>query len=65
MKSIVLALTLLTGSLIAGCATTSGGDYCDIARAVRPHKSDVLTDETKRALLTELRKLEKLCGVRP
>ena len=64
MKSIVLAMTLLTGSLIAGCATTSG-DYCDIARAVRPHKADVLSEATKRDMLAELKKLEKLCGVRP
>lgn len=64
MKSIVLATMLSTVSLIAGCATTSG-DYCDIARAVRPHASDVLSEQTKRDMLAELKKLEKLCGVRP
>lgn len=49
----------------SGCVTTKGGNYCDIARAVRPHKEDVLSEATKRGMLAELKKLERFCGVRP
>lgn len=49
--------------LLSGCATS--GNYCDIARPVRPSFGDSLTPETKRQILTENEKLQKLCGVKP
>lgn len=55
-----LALML---ALASGCATS--GSYCDIARPVRPSVDDNMTPETKRQILTENQKLEKLCGVKP
>ena len=49
---------------LSGCATV-GGSYCDVARPVRPSVEDQMTEGTKRQILTENEKLEKLCGVRP
>ncbi len=49
--------------LLSGCATS--GSYCDIARPVRPSVEDQMTSETKRQILTENEKLQKLCGVKP
>jgi hypothetical protein len=43
----------------------TGGNYCDVARAVRPSMEDVMTEETKRQILAENEKLAELCGVRP
>lgn len=57
-------MTMFIATLAAGCAT-SGGSYCDIARAVRPSVQDKLTTETARQILAENEKLAKLCGVRP
>lgn len=57
----MLALTL--GSL-SGCATASG-EYCSVARAIRPSVEDKMTDETKRQILAENMKIETLCGVKP
>lgn len=57
-------MTMCIATLSAGCAT-SGGSYCDIARAVRPSIQDKLTTETARQILAENEKLAKLCGVRP
>lgn len=65
MKSIVLGLLISTAVTVSGCATTSGGSYCDIARAIRPSVEDVMTDETKRQIVAENEKLAALCGVRP
>lgn len=58
-------LTMLTliGVFVGGCVTS--GNYCDIARPVRPSFGDSLTPETKRQILTENEKLQKLCGVKP
>ena len=61
---IVLAATISTAVFLSGCVTSSGS-YCDIAKAVQPHSTDVLSEATKRDMLTELEKLEQLCGVRP
>lgn len=55
-----LALMML---LASGCATS--GNYCDIARPVRPSIDDQMTPETKRQILAENEKLQKLCGVKP
>lgn len=65
MKSIVLGLLTLTVLSVSGCATTSGGSYCDIARAIRPSVEDVMTDDTKRQIVAENEKLAALCGVKP
>lgn len=54
---------MLTLLCLGGCATA--GSYCDVARPVRPSVEDSLTDGTKRQILAENTKLEKLCGVRP
>lgn len=65
MKSIVLGLLISTAVTVSGCATTSGGSYCDIARAIRPSVQDVMTEDTKRQIVAENEKLASLCGVRP
>jgi len=44
---------------------TTSGNYCDIAKAVRPSVVDQLTDETKRQIVRENEKLAALCGVKP
>lgn len=54
---------VLTTLSVSGCVTA--GSYCDIARAVRPSVEDKMTEGTKRQILAENSKLEKLCGVRP
>lgn len=56
-------MTLIVVSL-SGCATV-GGNYCDVARAVRPSVDDKMTEETKRQILRENEKLAAICGVRP
>jgi hypothetical protein len=43
----------------------TAGNYCDVARAIRPSVEDKMTELTKRQILTENEKLAKLCGVRP
>lgn len=57
-------IALLGTVLISGCATASG-NYCDVARAIRPSVVDSFTPETKRQILAENEKLAKLCGVKP
>lgn len=64
MRFKVWAALMLIAVLASGCATV-GGNYCDVARAIRPSVEDKMTAETKRAILTENEKLAKLCGVRP
>ncbi|GHC61713.1 hypothetical protein GCM10010136_02430 [Limoniibacter endophyticus] len=63
MKRASWAAAILMTLLVAGCATS--GDYCDIARPIRPSIEDRLTDGTKIVILAENQKLEKLCGVKP
>lgn len=60
IASILLASTLVFAS---GCVTS--GNYCDVARPVRPSVEDVLTEGTARQILAENEKLAKLCGVQP
>ncbi len=57
-----MTLALMT-LLASGCATS--GNYCDIARPVRPSVDDQMTPQSKRQILTENEKLQKLCGVKP
>jgi hypothetical protein len=57
-----MTLALMT-LLASGCATN--GSYCDIARPVHPSVDDQMTSETKRQILAENEKLQKLCGVKP
>ncbi|WP_162931682.1 hypothetical protein [Mesorhizobium sp. DCY119] len=44
---------------------TASGNYCDVAKAVRPSVEDQLTAGTARQILAENEKLAKLCGVKP
>lgn len=60
IASILLASTLVFAS---GCVTS--GNYCDVARPVRPSVHDELTEGTARQILAENEKLADLCGVRP
>ncbi|MDR7222772.1 hypothetical protein J2X13_003193 [Aminobacter aminovorans] len=60
IASILLASTLVFAS---GCV--SSGNYCDVARPVRPSVDDRLTEGTARKILAENEKVPKLCGVRP
>lgn len=57
--ALVTMLSVL--ALISGCATS--GNYCDVARAIRPSVYDRMTPETQRQILGENEKLAKLCGV--
>ncbi|POO54410.1 hypothetical protein CPJ18_02640 [Agrobacterium rosae] len=63
MKSKIWMMLALMMLLASGCATS--GSYCDIAKAVRPSVADSLSIETKRQILAENEKLQKLCGVKP
>lgn len=63
MKWIASVLLMSTLVFASGCVTS--GNYCDVARPVRPSAEDVLTADTARQILRENEKLEKLCGVRP
>ncbi|MDH6294694.1 hypothetical protein [Agrobacterium fabrum] len=63
MKSEIWMTLALMTLLASGCATS--GNYCDVARPVRPSVDDQMTPETKRQILTENEKLQKLCGVKP
>lgn len=58
-------LTMLTliGVFVGGCVTS--GNYCDVARPIRPSMDDAMTPETQRQILTENTKLHELCGVKP
>lgn len=62
MKWVASILLLSTLALVGGCVT---GNYCDVARPVRPSVEDRLTEGTARQILAENTKLETLCGVRP
>lgn len=50
-KLMALGLLLLTSSLLHGCATTSEGNFCDVASAIRPSVDDTLTPGTKTQIL--------------
>ena len=55
-------LTLI-GVFVGGCVTS--GNYCDVARPIRPSLDDAMTPETQRQILIENTKLHELCGVKP
>lgn len=59
--ALVTMLSVL--ALISGCATS--GNYCDVARAIRPSVEDQMTPDTKRQILSENEKVAKLCGIKP
>lgn len=59
--ALVTMLSVL--ALISGCATS--GDYCDVARAIRPSVDDQMTPETQRQILGENEKLARLCQISP
>lgn len=55
-------LALASVSLTAGCATTTGGDFCDVASAIRPSTADALTDGTTEQILKHNRYGAQACG---
>lgn len=59
-------VTCLTVLLLAGCVP-GGGDFCDIARPLRPTHETLaaMTDAEVAAALAHNRKGEALCGWRP
>ncbi|RAK26397.1 hypothetical protein C7374_11483 [Falsochrobactrum ovis] len=63
MKRANLAAVILTLLCLGGCVTS--GSYCDVARPILPSMEDSMTQETKRQIVSENTKLEKLCGVKP
>jgi len=63
MKFRVWMTLPLMSVFLVGCATS--GNYCEIARAIRPSVEDQLTPETKRQILVENEKVAKLCGIKP
>jgi hypothetical protein len=64
MKSIGWMLALASVSLTAGCVTTTGGDFCDVATAIRPSTADRLTDGTAEQILKLNRYGAQACGWR-
>jgi hypothetical protein len=60
-----IASVLLMSTLVFASGCVTGGNYCDVARAVRPSVEDVLTADTARQILRENEKLARLCGARP
>lgn len=60
----IFAGLLLIVSLLAGCQTTSGGTFCDIAKPVRLSSAtvDAMTDREVEAVLTHNETGRKLCG---
>lgn len=57
-------MILLAALALAGCSTT-GGDYCLLAKPIRPSTSDVLTEGTARQILAQNETGEKLCNWTP
>lgn len=54
---------MLIGVFLSGCV--SSGNYCEVARPIRPSSEDQMTAETKTQIVTENEKLQALCGVKP
>ncbi len=55
-------LALASMSLTAGCATTTGGNFCDVASAIRPSVEDRLTEGTAEQILKHNRYGAQACG---
>lgn len=56
--------TLCASVLLAGCATSGKGAYCDVAGELRTSRHDVLTDETARQIDREQEKFAQFCGTK-
>lgn len=55
---------MMTG--IAGCATTTApGDFCLVAKPIRPSVDDTVTDGTKRQIVAHNTYGARSCGWRP
>lgn len=54
----------LISVLSAGCVTSKGSQYCDIARVIRPSVLDNVTEETKRQIIANNEKIAKICGIK-
>jgi hypothetical protein len=62
----MLAVIGLIAISTSGCATNPiFKDDCDWAKPIRPSRSDVLTDGTKRQILAHNEAGQKLCGWKP
>lgn len=59
--AIFLALAL------SGCATASGGQFCQISKPIRPEATDValMSDSLAAQILAYNEKQAKLCGAKP
>lgn len=65
MGKVILALVIL--ATLVGCNTT-GGNFCDVARPVRPESVAsiaTMTDAEVEAIIAHNEKGAKLCGWRP
>lgn len=58
------ALAALTLLILAGCMTTKGGSFCDIAHPIRLSAAtiDAMTDDEVKQALALNRKGARLCG---
>lgn len=60
------AICILCIIVLSACQTVQG-DFCDIAKPIRPTASqvDAMTDSQVRDLLSHNKKGQRLCGWRP
>lgn len=60
----IFAGLLLLAMLLAGCQSTSGGSYCDIARPIRLSAGtvDAMSDREVEAVLAHNETGRRLCG---
>lgn len=56
-----LTVTLTASLMLAGCVTTSGGDFCRVAKPIYLDTLDGKTTAEKRAILEHNSKGEALC----
>jgi hypothetical protein len=59
--------TLIAVAALVGCATSSGGSFCDLAKPLRLSHDQVdhLTDDQVRQFLGHNERGAKLCGWKP
>jgi hypothetical protein len=58
------AVSLIAVLLLTGCVTT-GGNFCDIAKPIRPSNVATLSDNDVAEMLAHNEKGQRLCGWRP
>lgn len=61
-KLTVWVPVFVSASLMAGCVTTVNGDFCDVARPIRPSVTDTLSDGTVDQILKHNRYGAETCG---